>query len=200
MSERVTEKLEEIVSSVRDLMALVSAQLREAKRSDGLLRKAIFSNERLIDEKMSVLRASATDLVEKQLREALRVASDTASAEPSGAQRAAAQRVAAHWGAWQRTASAHMSAEWMSSLRSLGDLAGTTLKETLNPALHQSTAELGALQRCEGALTDLQHRVAEALAVYEQTKVRSKVAPALAVKPRPARRSVPKRSIDPKKG
>lgn len=200
MSERVTEKLEEIVSSARDLMALVSAQLREAKRSDSMLRKAIFSNERLIDEKMAVLRASATDLVEKQLREALRVASDVAGAEPAGAQRVAAQRVAAQWGAWQRTASAQMSTEWMSSLRSLGDLAGTALKETLNPALHQYAAELGALQRCEGALTDLQHRAAEALAIYEQTKFKPKAAPAAEVKPRPARRSVPKRSTHPKKG
>lgn len=200
MSERVTEKLEEIVSSARDLMALLSAQLREAKRADGLLRKAIFSNERLIDEKMAVLRASATDLVEKQLREALRVASDLAGSEPAGTPRTTAQRVAAHWGAWQRTASAQMATEWISSLRSLGDLAGTTLKETLNPALHQYAAELGALQRCEAALTDLQHRAAEALAAYEQTKVRPKPAPAADLKPRPLRRSAPKRSVFPKKG
>ncbi len=163
-SNRATEScpsqpLDELVLSLGRLVEQVEVRTSGAKHMDGVLRQGAAAYHRAVDEKLSALRAEATDLVERKLRDAMRVSAEVADREPLGAPRTAALRTAAQWTAWMRSASAQFETDWISSQRSVAEVGTAQLRAMSELLRQQNAAAINALNEVAAALSDAHQQI-----------------------------------------
>jgi len=191
-SNRATESsppqpLDELVQSLRRLVEQVEARTSGAKHTDGVLRQGAAAYHRAVEERLSTLRTEATDLVERKLRDAMRVSAEVADREPLGPPRAAALRTATQWTMWMRSASVQIETEWVASQRSVAEVGTAQLRGMIELLRQQNTAAINALNEVAGALSDAHQQLAVLASRPQVVAPRSPALARRSVRPKAAR-------------